>query len=317
MHDQRELLVELKTGRTRPVVARAPLVSSADFAWRGVLLEHHQVRPFEANDVRLVNNVIFIQLGAPCTLNVRLNGHFQESRILPGQFSLIPACLPHSVRTSDSAGEFLLVSVESRFLACTAEEFVDPGRMELTPILASTDSLIEGICMNLLAEAQAGAPGARVYSDSLTSALAAHLIRKYCLRESPPRKCRGGLSKQQLHRALDFINDHFEQEISLHVIASAVGMSPYHFAHQFKRSTSLAPHQYLIRCRLERARHMLFRSEGSLAEVAVRVGFCDQSHFTQHFKRVYGMTPKTFVREMSADNPALSEAKDLPLGMAN
>ena len=48
--------------------------------------------------------------------------------------------------------------------------------------------------------------------------------------------------------------------------------------------------------RVEKARDMLLRSQVNLTEVALQSGFYDQSHFSRHFKRVYGTTPAAFAR---------------------
>jgi AraC family transcriptional regulator len=71
--------------------------------------------------------------------------------------------------------------------------------------------------------------------------------------------------------------------------------NPYHFARQFKASTGLPPHQYVIARRVERARELLQGGgELSLAEVAADVGFADQSQLSHHFKRLVGVTPGRF-----------------------
>jgi AraC family transcriptional regulator len=63
----------------------------------------------------------------------------------------------------------------------------------------------------------------------------------------------------------------------------------------FKTSTGLPPHRYVITRRVERAKRLL-RDGGDLtmAQVAARTGFWDQGHFTRHFKRLVGVTPKRF-----------------------
>jgi AraC family transcriptional regulator len=72
-------------------------------------------------------------------------------------------------------------------------------------------------------------------------------------------------------------------------------LSPYHFARQFKAATGLPPHQYVILRRVERARQLLQGgTDPSLAEVALRAGFCDRSQFSRHFKRPVGVTPGRF-----------------------
>jgi AraC family transcriptional regulator len=78
-------------------------------------------------------------------------------------------------------------------------------------------------------------------------------------------------------------------------MAAVARLSAYHFARQFKAATGLPPHQYLIARRVERAKQLLQGGgDLSLAEVAARAGFWDQSQFTHHFKRVVGVTPGQF-----------------------
>jgi AraC family transcriptional regulator len=78
-------------------------------------------------------------------------------------------------------------------------------------------------------------------------------------------------------------------------MAAVAHLSPYHFARQFKAATGLSPHQYVIARRVERAQHLLRADDQlCLAEVAFRLGFFDQSHFSLHFKRITGVTPGQF-----------------------
>ena len=75
-----------------------------------------------------------------------------------------------------------------------------------------------------------------------------------------------------------------------------VQVSPYYFLRLFKQSMGLTPDQYILQRRIEKAKFLLQHSKLGIAEVAIRVGFCDQSHLTQYFKRIVGMTPKQFSR---------------------
>jgi AraC family transcriptional regulator len=78
-------------------------------------------------------------------------------------------------------------------------------------------------------------------------------------------------------------------------MAAVARLSAYHFARQFKAATGLPPHQYVIARRVERAKGLLQPGDDiSLAEVALRAGFSDQSQFCQHFKRLVGVTPGQF-----------------------
>jgi AraC family transcriptional regulator len=92
--------------------------------------------------------------------------------------------------------------------------------------------------------------------------------------------------------------------VTLRSLAETAGLSPYHFARQFKQSTGLAPRQYVIHRRVERAKSMLVHSNRSISDVAVEVGFCDQSHFAAHFRRVYGLSPKAFLQQIATSTRA-------------
>jgi AraC family transcriptional regulator len=145
------------------------------------------------------------------------------------------------------------------------------------------------------AELTSGAAGGRLVGESLGNLLAVHLVRYAAgLGEATPRP-RGGLSKHKLRAALEYIEGHLDSDPTLDDLAAVVHLSPYHFARQFKASTGLPPHRFVIARRVERAKQLLRGGDGlSLAQVAARAGFCDQGHFTRHFKRLVGVTPKHF-----------------------
>lgn len=111
----------------------------------------------------------------------------------------------------------------------------------------------------------------------------------------------GGLPAYKLRRAIEFIEAHFDRPITLARLAAVVGLSPFHFHRQFKRSAGLTPQKYIYQLRIEQAKTLLSESDLPLAEVAIQVGFADQSHFTVAFRRATSMTPRTY---RNASEPA-------------
>lgn len=91
-------------------------------------------------------------------------------------------------------------------------------------------------------------------------------------------------------RAREYIDAHFDTDISLSQLSALVDRSPFHFARAFTGDVGLPPHVYLDTVRIRRAREMLDRGS-SIAEVALAVGYADQSHLTHRFKRLLGITP--------------------------
>jgi AraC-like DNA-binding protein len=109
-----------------------------------------------------------------------------------------------------------------------------------------------------------------------------------------------GLTRSQLQQVLDYIQTYLdsaeptlrERDLSLAELAQVINISPTYFASLFKQAMEIAPHQYVIQQRVERAQTMLLKTDLAIADIALQVGFSSQSHLTQQFKRLTGMTPK-------------------------
>jgi AraC-like DNA-binding protein len=102
---------------------------------------------------------------------------------------------------------------------------------------------------------------------------------------------RGGLPPRLTRHIGEYIESHLGENISLVRMAEMAGLSVFHFARAFRQSFGAPPHSYLLRRRIERADHLLKKTELALSEIALSTGFSDQSHFARHFRRVTGMTP--------------------------
>jgi transcriptional regulator of acetoin/glycerol metabolism/AraC-like DNA-binding protein len=105
---------------------------------------------------------------------------------------------------------------------------------------------------------------------------------------------RGGLPAGLLRRICEHIESHLGDNISLEVLAADARLSLYHFARAFRQSMGISPHRYVMQQRVRKAQDMLARTELPLANIALAVGFADQSHFSRHFRRLVGITPSGF-----------------------
>jgi AraC-like DNA-binding protein len=101
-----------------------------------------------------------------------------------------------------------------------------------------------------------------------------------------------GLSPGAKRRVLEYMDAHFDEQLTLESLARVAGLSVHHFARAFRQSTGEPPHQYLLRRRIDRATELLKQPELPLSEIALAVGFSDHSHFARHFRRLVGMTPR-------------------------
>jgi len=145
------------------------------------------------------------------------------------------------------------------------------------------------------AELTTGGLGGPLMIESLANILAVRLLRYVFGLRRRVTRTDGVLTRRKLTTIVDYIMANLHRSPTLEEMAALVSLSPYHFARQFKAATGLPPHQFLITRRVERAQRIL-RGRGSLnlAEVAIGVGFSDQSQLCFHFKRIVGVTPGRF-----------------------
>jgi AraC-like DNA-binding protein len=91
-------------------------------------------------------------------------------------------------------------------------------------------------------------------------------------------------------------------------LSAVARRSPAHFARSFKHSFGESPHAYVMRRRLENACHLMMTSSESLSQIALSVGFSDQSHLCKRFKEALGQSPSNWRRERElSDSPSSHE----------
>jgi AraC family transcriptional regulator len=110
----------------------------------------------------------------------------------------------------------------------------------------------------------------------------------------------GGLPRYKLRRVMAYVDARIGGPISLDDLASVAGVSRFHFHRQFRKSVGVTPHEYVLRARIERAKGLLTASDLTVGEVSGAVGFADQSHFSNIFRKLTAMTPRSFRNFMSA-----------------
>jgi AraC family transcriptional regulator len=265
--------------------------------WSGVRAEHLTDPPDTEVDLPpTTHHWLVLNRRLSPVFSLRFAGREWTEHPPLGSLTLIPAGCPSRWRW-DGPSESVHILVEPRLLARVAAEALDvnPDRVTLPPVYDLSHPQISATVLALDAELEAGGAGGRLLAESLGNVLAVHLLRQFAPTGRGDREPREVLPRRRLQAVMDYVEDHLDAELALDHLAAVAQMSPYHFARLFKNSTSLPPHQYVIARRVERAKALLRdRDRLPLAEVAAEVGFADQSHFTRHFKRLVGVTPRLF-----------------------
>jgi AraC-like DNA-binding protein len=110
---------------------------------------------------------------------------------------------------------------------------------------------------------------------------------------------RGGLPPSRLRRACDYMVSRLGEDVSLQEVAASVELSTGHFSTAFKQSSGVTPHAWMRRQRIDRAKTLLHDANLNLTQIAIILGYANQSSLGVAFKRETGVTPTQWrVREI-------------------
>ena len=127
--------------------------------------------------------------------------------------------------------------------------------------------------------------------STVTTLLLNHLIKNYSHTEWQAAEVKGGLSPYSLKQLLEWIDQHIQQSLTLSDLAEQTQLSEYHFAHMFKQSMHMPPHQYVMQRRLELAHQALQHTSANMTDISEQYGFSSSSHFSHRFKKHFGYSP--------------------------
>jgi len=159
---------------------------------------------------------------------------------------------------------------------------------------AVADPHVASLVLNMRDELEAGCPTGTLYSEALSVALAEYLFNRYCVESGPVGRDRLALSPTQVSRVREYIRTNLARDIGLAEMADQLSLSPHYFSMRFKHALGVSPHHYVLRERIHEARRLLAVGRMSISEVALSLGFSDQSHFSQAFRKMTGTTPKRY-----------------------
>jgi len=273
-----------------------PILSSQNQGWENILVEQFQHPAGEGWCHFSDEHAINLSLASrPVSLVQIREGKTYTGLYGKGDISITPAKMPFFARW-DRDDRYLQIRVASGFMKRVASEMLESNfdRLELLAEFQTRDPQLEAIAMLLLAELKQENLASKLYVESLANVLAVHLLRFYSATQPRLVTYEGGLSQRQLLQVLEYINEYLSQDIKLADLAKLLGMSQYHFSHLFKRSLGIAPHQYLLQQRVERAKQLLKQTDQSIIDIAFLCGFNSHSHLSKQFRQLTGITPKAY-----------------------
>jgi AraC family transcriptional regulator len=269
------------------------LSSSLKASWDGIVVEYSQMPPGES-DVVITKKLVSVAFAPQEETTWRLDGGSSRTTpLLPGSVFLYSSREFIWSRWNQPT-ECVHMTLDPNLISRVAVDCSLSSNVEIEYRLMFTDPTILHVAHLFKCEVLNSGLAGKLYTESLTNLLAVHLLRKYSGSVVKPAWRDELLDAIKLNQLKEFIEEHLGEDLTIAKMAAVVYMSPFHFARAFKSGMGQSPHRYVTQRRMERAKILLSVTRLPVAEVADRVGFSNQSHFTAQFRKATGTTPKAY-----------------------
>lgn len=130
------------------------------------------------------------------------------------------------------------------------------------------------------------------------------------LEENPDEECPAvpvsDAPEQWLPLTVQYMQEHFDRDITVEKLGELAGMHPAYFSHLFKQKMNKTPYEFLTHLRMNKAKEMLLVSDKKIKEVARDVGYIDEFYFSRRFKTSSGYAPTTYSKQPHLKTISLS-----------
>lgn len=162
------------------------------------------------------------------------------------------------------------------------------GRLNIPP---AKFAAVVSLLANFISEIEAKRPGYKAMAASLFIQAIGVIVRCQEHINTPP------LLLSRIEQTLDFIEAHYNENISLDRLARLAYMSRSSYQRSFRKLMNTSPINHLVHFRIRKASSLLLcQPELNTTEIALRVGFSDSNYFSRMFKKITGHTPRGFRR---------------------
>ena len=270
-----------------------PLSSNLKASWGYIGVEYSQMPP-GTSDVVISKQLVSVAFAPQEQTTWRVDGGSSRTTPLPPGSVFLYSSREFVWSRWNQPTECVHMTLDPNLLSRVAQDSSLSSHIEIEYRAIFADPTILHLAQLFKSEILNGGIAGKLYTESLANVLAVHLLRNYSGSLLKPALQDEPLDALKLNQLKEFIEEHLSEDLSIANMASVVHTSPFHFARAFKAATGQPPHRYVTHRRMEQAKTLLSVTRLPVAEVANRVGFSNQSHFSAQFRRATGTTPKGY-----------------------
>lgn len=277
-----------------------PIVQSQDVGWRSLYAAIFEECQFQAVEPAIPHPYLIYHLARPTYVARKIEG-FPIERALIGPRRICVAPGGATIETRHKGDpEILQVYVRQSAYETAVNEMYgcSASEAEIIPRYAILDPLLEQLVLAIRNALQNGSDKDGLYMDSIAYMIAVHLARHHSSRSreasvTAPKALPGWKTQ----RLIEFIEENIDGDLSLEMMAREVQLCPIYLARVFKAAVGQSPHRYVLERRIERAKGLLRNTDLPTVDVALTSGFSSQSHLSNWFRRIVGVSPANYRRQ--------------------
>ncbi|NLE02798.1 MAG: AraC family transcriptional regulator [Fibrobacter sp.] len=214
---------------------------------------------------------------------------------IPSTVFVLPPEIPHQELPSETVSRYIAVIIDPKFLQQQLAVYnKSTSDLNAAMICPTSQRLIDEL-KEFLTEYEEAAPGYEILLKAGALKIT-HLLIRLLLNI----KHNGSIVQHRMsvNKALDFLNEHYGEKISVADLAAAANTSVSHFSRIFKDETGVSPSEYIMQVRLDYAKRMLRADEKNITQIALDCGFNSSSYFSHCFTRAFQISPSDFKKSI-------------------
>ncbi|WP_431687203.1 helix-turn-helix domain-containing protein [Hahella sp. NBU794] len=230
--------------------------------------------------------------------------HGDDITLGAGVVTLVPAGMPHRLLSANNLEAWWLgfcagcLDIDETHPLMSSFKRVRSGMPPMITVDPARRERLLSLFADLREECQRNTPETSIVTRCLLLLILSEVNR--AMRTDAPSAA--PLTDNLTTRALEYIQSHCLEKISLQDVAAAVHRTPAHVAAAVKKSTGFSVGEWITRNKLQAASLKLAHTGESVEKIAVSVGWGDVTHFIRQFKKHYGSTPAAWRKQVRANH---------------
>jgi AraC family transcriptional regulator len=273
------------------------IAHSPDFGWCSLYAAIFEEAPLQTTESTVRDPFLIYHLARPTEVTRKIAGSARERSLIgPRGITITPGSATTQWQHSGRPEILQVYLRHSTYSTVVSEMYgCETAGAQILPRLGVQDPMLEQLCLAIAKALRDGRVREGLYTDTLAQMIAVHLAAHHSSRSQSARlPSTDAIAGWKMRRLMDYIEENLDRDLTLKTMAAEVSLNSLYLPRVFKKALGQTPHQYVLRRRVERARQLLSNTDMPIVDVALATGFSSQSHLSNWFLRLIGVSPAAF-----------------------